>query len=182
MQKQDIQKHFIALMKRPGDYSFIPITKLDLADRYSYDGLVDIDAWTMKYSREEIINSIKRANIVSDGYLNGTLVIQDNQKHNPLPIIDKDFYDNFRIDEFLNNSLNDKNKINTIINKYNSLSNDDNRLFSEALKKGNVNMAIDIIFVMPYLEMRKLMIYLIELRNKEKEKEKNKELKRDKAA
>ena len=182
MQKQDVQKHFLALMKRPGDCSFIPITKLDIADSYSYDTLMDIDSWTMKYTKEEVLESIKRANIVSSDYIEGELVIQDNQKHNPLQVIDKDYYNNFKIDEFLHNSLNDKNRINTIINKYNSLSNDNNELFGKALKNGSINMALDILFMMPYLNIRKLMIYLIDLRNKDLELAKSQELVRDKVA
>lgn len=182
MQKQENQKHFLALMKRPGDYSFISISKLDIADNYSYDNLMNIDGWTMKYSRDEIIESIKRSNIVPAEYLYGTLVIQDNQKHNPLPVIDKDYYDNFKIDDFLHKASSNKILLNTIINKYNSIFIDENALFSSALKTGNINAALDILFTMPYLEIRRFMIYLIELRNKEREKNKSKELIRDKAA
>lgn len=182
MQKQEVQKHFLALLRRPGDYSLVPITKLDIADSYSYDSLMDIDAWTMKYTKEEIVASIIRANIVSSEYISGELVIQDNQKHNPLPVIDKEYYNNFKIDEFLHNSMSDKNRINTIINKYNALFDENNELFSKALRNGSVNMALDLLFMMPYLNIRKFIIYLIELRNKDLEIAKNKELVRDKAA
>ena len=182
MQKQDVQKHFLALMKRPGDYSFISVSKLDIADSYSYDSLMNIDRWTMQFTQEEIIESIRRANIVPAEYLMGTLVIQDNQKHNPLIVIDKQYYDNFKIDDFLHKVISNKLLLNTVINKYNSIFNDENDLFAEYLKSGLINQALDILFMKSYLDIRKFMIYLIELRNKEREKDKNKELIRDKAA
>ena len=182
MQIQDNQKHFLALMKRPGDYSFISISKLDIADNCSYDTLMNIDRWTMKYSCGDIMESIRRANIVAAEYLNGELVIQDNQKHNPLPVIDKNYYDNFNINEFLHKVLGNKALLNTVINKYNAIFDDKDSLYVTLLKSHNVSAAVEILLSMPYLDVRKYIVYLIELRNKEREKEKNKELIRDKAA
>ena len=108
VKKQEEQKHFLSLMARIGDYVFIDISKLDIANGYYPSSLADIDSFTMHFSVDEIMNSIKRANLASNKYLNGTLVIEDNQKHNPIIVIDKDFYNNFRIDLFLSEKMNKK--------------------------------------------------------------------------
>jgi hypothetical protein len=183
MQKIDEQKHFLALLSRPGDCIFISIPRLDIANGYSINTLQDIDIFTMKYSTEEIMASIKRANIAPERYLNGSLVIQDNQKHNPLQVIDKTFYNNFRIDLFLDSTLSDKNKLNVVINKFNALVSDEviKKEFKESLNSGNLDKTVDILFNLPYKSLRKYMIYLIEYQAKIEE-QKEKELIRDKAA
>ena len=78
MKKQEEQKHFLSLMARIGDYIFIDISKLDIANGYNPYNLADIDSFTMHFSKEELLSSIKRANLVSDKYLNGKIEKFDN--------------------------------------------------------------------------------------------------------
>ena len=184
MKKQEEQKHFLSLMARIGDYTFIDISKLDIANGYNPYNLADIDSFTMHFSKEEIMDSIKRANLVSDKYLNGTLVIADNQKHNPVEVIDKEFYNTFRIDLYLGEIMQNKVKTNNMINKFRSICKDKviTDSFTLAIKNNNLDLAIDILFNLPYLTLRKFMIYLIDDRNKELEKIKIQERIRDKAA
>ena len=184
MKMPEVQKHFLALMDRPGDCLLIDISKLDIANGYQPNNLAELDTFTMCFGTPEILASIKRANIADERYLNGTLVIQDNQKHKPLPVIDRDFYDNFRIDIFLKDHTVDKNVLNMIINKFGSFVKDEDILekFKIAMRSNNINQALEVVFSIPYLEMRKFIVYLIELRNEEKVKVKKRELIRDKAA
>lgn len=182
MKKFDGQKHFLALMKQPGDYNFIDISKLDIANGYQPQSLADIDSFTMHFTKEEIKKSITRANIISSQYVEGKLVIQDNQKHNPLIVIDKVYYDNFRIDLFLEEKMHNKNDANKIIQKFNSIvrEKERNETFKFAIVNHNLDLAIDVLFNLEYLQLRKIMIYLIDWCNKEKDLSKVQELKRDK--
>ena len=184
MKKPEVQKHFLALMDRPGDYCLIDISKLDIANGYQPNTLLELDTFTMYFGANEIIESIKRANIADLRYISGTLVVQDNQKHNPIPVIDRDFYDNFRIDLFLKDHSEDKNVMNTIINKFASFIKDNATIqnFKEAMRNNNIAAACEVVFSVPYFEQRKFVVYLIELRDQEREKEQEKELIRDKAA
>lgn len=184
MKKQDEQKFFLALMARVGDYSFIDIRKLDISFGYSPNSLADIDSFTMHFSKYEIINSIKRGNLTSEKYLNGRLVIEDNQKHKPLEVIDKEYYNNFRIDLYLKEKIENKQEANNIINKFRSICKDESiwNSFTFAIKNKNLDLIVDILFNLPYLSLRKYMIYLLDERNKELYKEKYQELIRDKAA
>lgn len=184
MKKVEEQKHFLALMALPGDFALIDISKLDIANGYYPLTLAHLDTFTMTFSKNEIMESIKRSNIVDKKYMNGTLVIQDNQKHNPLTVIDKEFYDNFNIFEYLKSKVNDKNKLNTIINKFNAIVKDEriNKDFKDYLKSGNMDIALNVLFNLPYLTIRKFMVYLLDERMKEKELELEVELIRDKAA
>ena len=184
MKKQEEQKHFLSLMARIGDYIFIDISKLDIANGYNPHNLVDIDSFTMHFSKEEILSSIRRANLVSNTYLNGQLVIADNQKHNPIDVIDKEFYNNFRIDLYLNEIMKNKVKLNNTLNKFRSICKDKviEDSFILAIKNNNLDLAIDILFNLPYLTLRKFIIYLLNERNNELEKIKMQERIRDKAA
>lgn len=184
MKKQEEQKHFLSLMARIGDYIFIDISKLDISNGYNPYNLAGVDSFTMHFSREEILSSIKRANLVSDKYLNGKLVIGDNQKHNPIDVIDKEFYNNFRIDLYLSKKIKDKVELNNILNKFRSICKDEviENSFILAIKNNNLDLAIDILFNLPYLTLRKFIIYLLIERNKDLEKIKLQERIRDKAA
>ena len=183
MKNVNEQRHFLAFLRRPGDYVFIDTSKLDICGNYLIS-LENIDDFTMKYTKEEIIASIKRANIADDTYLNGVLVIQDNQKHNPLPVIDKDFYGDFNVYSYLKEKIDDKNKISNIINKFSAIIKDEriSKDFKEYLKSGNIEIALNILFDLPYLNIRKFIIYLVEERAKEQVLEIEPELVRDKAA
>lgn len=184
MKKVEEQKHFLALMALPGDFALIDISKLDIANGYYPLTLAHLDTFTMTFSKNEIMESIKRSNIVDKKYMNGTLVIQDNQKHNPIAVIDKDLYDNFQIDEFIRSKENDKNGINNIINKFGAIVKDKeiSSNFKTMLRMGNINGACQVLFGLPYLEQRKFILYLLDIRNKEKMLEKQHELIRDKVA
>ena len=184
MKKPVVQKHFLALMKLPGDYVLIDISKLDISNGYNPNTLAELDTFTMYFSKSELLDAIKRSNIVDERYLNGTMVIQDNQKHNPIDVIDREFYDNFRIDLFLKNKMLDKNASNTIINKFASITKDEviTKSFKNAIRMNNIDEVCNIFFELPYLIQRKLIVYFIKWHNKEKEIEKEKELIRDKAA
>ena len=184
MKKPEVQKHFLALMLRPGDCVLIDISKLDIANGYNPNTLAELDTFTMCFSKSELLDSIKRANIADERYLNGTMVIQDNQKHNPITVIDRDFYDNFRIDLFLKDKMLDKNASNMIINKFSAIVKDATLTenFKNAMRMNNLDEACNILFELPYLIQRKLIVYLIEWHNKEKKLEREQELIRDKAA
>ena len=54
--------------------------------------------------------------------------------------------------------------------------------FKEFLRNGNIDIALNILFDLPYLMQRKFIVYLIEERIKEKEIKEEIELIRDKAA
>ena len=79
-----------------------------------------------------------------------------------------------------------KNKVslNNVLNKFRAICKDKSveDSFVLAMKNGNLDLAIDILFNLPYLTLRKFMIYLIDLHNKELEELKVQERIRDKTA
>ena len=180
MEKNIEQKYFLAMQAMPGDYAYIDVSKLKIANGFIPYSLSDIDSFTVSFTYDEIVNDIKEANIVSSKYLNGKLVITDNQKHKPLEVLTKDIYNNFDLYLFLSENFDNKNLINTICTKYSAFVKDVplSKLFKNS---SSVEMA-NMIFKMPYLEQRKLMFYILDKHNSLPAKNKRKELVRDKAA
>lgn len=180
------QKYFLALQRMPGDTIFIDISKLSIAHGFNSTVLAELDAFTMSYTTTEIVDAIHDANIVDPMYLNGTLVIQDNEKHNPLKVIDKDYVGRFNIESFLKEKASNKAVLNNIAYKLGTLVDDSVVVdcFKSAARMNNFDLVFQILFSLPYLVQRKFMIYLIDMYHKEEEKrgKTNYELIRDKAA
>jgi len=182
MNREPEQKYFLSLMRMPGDYTYIDISTLDISNNYKASSLEAIDTFTLNHTIDEIKESVKRANVVSSEYLNGKLVIADNLGHNPIKVLDKEYYNNFRIDSYLESIINDKVKVNNLINKFNSICKDDllKGMYADALKNKRIDIALNVIFSMSYISERRYIIYIIDGLNKETNK--NKQLKRDKIA
>ena len=180
MEKNNEQKHFLAMQAMPGDSAYIDISALKLSNGYMPSSLVEIDSFTMHFTYDQIIEDIKEANIVSSKYLNGKLVIVDNQKHNPLAVLTKDIYNNFDLYLFLTDNIDNKNLMNTIYNKYSAIVND--VPLSKVFKNSDALDMTNMILKLPYLEQRKLMFYLLEKYNSLPEKIKSNEFVRDKVA
>ncbi|MEG1506970.1 MAG: hypothetical protein RR478_05700, partial [Bacilli bacterium] len=164
-------------------YIYIDISKLSISNGYLPVTLGEIDSFTMCFTKEEIMNAIIDANIAKDKYLNGKLCITDNQKHNPIDVITKDFLNEFNINLFLKENIKNKNLMNNIVNKLVSLISDTNLItsFKIFIKNEDITGIENIIFSIPYLTERKLFIYLIEMNNKILKSKKERELVRDKS-
>lgn len=180
MKKNDVeQKFFLAFQKRPGDAKFIDVSKLRIANGYNPSSLALLDSFTMYFTKEEIIKAVEESNLIEDSYLNGDLVVLDNQGHKPLTVLDKVYLDGFNLTEFLTNLLknqsNPQNKqlLNHIAYKFKEMIKDNDGLvanFDLGLKTGNIDLLINTILSTEYCIQRKYMIYLIDLNRKEKEK------------
>ena len=75
-------------------------------------------------------------------------------------------------------------EINNILNKFRSICKDEviEESFIKSIKSNNLDLAVDILFNLPYLTLRRFIVYLIENRNKELEIQKIQERIRDKTA
>jgi len=93
--------YYLVLEKRLGDYNLIDINKLDICNSIVTNDIASIDIFTSAYTTEEIKASIERSNISQSEYLNGTLKIISDMKHN-LKVLTKDIF--LEIKEFQNNN------------------------------------------------------------------------------
>ena len=176
-------QYLLALQLQKGQEVYIDISALAIAQNFKPASLMEIDAFTMSFTKEEIIKAIADANI-ADGFLMGNLCIiglEGKNKH-VLPVLTKDLGGNFKIEQYLTNNLSNKALMNDLVNKFNSLSPvaELKQSLKEALKASDVMEICAVINQLPYEKLRELICYL--LNNLEKEQKKHYELKLDKAA
>ena len=152
-------KYFLTLRYQKGNEVIIDISLLEVAKGFYPRTLEEIDDFTLNFTEEEILKEIEKANIAGD-FLDGLLCITDNHKHKPLPVLTKDYVNNFNIYNYLKENINNKILMNKLVNKYQNYSEDKD--FKEAIKMQNVNEAFTLINKLPYFKRRKLLCYLIE--------------------
>jgi len=84
--------YFLVLEKRLGDYNLIDISKLDICSEPIVNDIAFIDSFTCKFTDAEIKASIERSNIVQSAYLDGTLKVISDVKHN-LRVLTRDIFE-----------------------------------------------------------------------------------------
>ena len=178
MKKREDIQYFLSLERRPKDVKFINIANLHIANGYNPHNLKEIDSFTMYFTKEEIIDAIKEDNIVETEYQNGNLVIQDAlKKYHPLVVIDKEFWHNFNLLNFLKEKLDNKEFINNVAYKLknimekwqmDSMSIIENvNYFKKGMQENNVNAALNTILALDYNMQREFIVYLLNIYHKE---------------
>ena len=155
------EKYFLTLRLQKGNEVKIDISLLEIAKGYFPKTLEEIDNFTLNFTQEELIKEIDKANI-ADNYLEGLLCITDNAKH-ILPVLTKDYVQNFNIYNYLMANISNKTLMNNLINKYQNYGSEaDTQNFKKMLKVQNVDESYKLINKLAYFKRRKLLCYLIE--------------------
>ncbi len=163
-------RFYLVLQKRLGDYNVINIPELDIYNNEEYNTLSQIDTFTSKYTKEELIGSIKRGNLVREEYLSGDLRVISEYKHN-FDILTREEFD--VISEFPSMLISDKQLLNNIYNIYKSNIEKvltDNMmidkflsLFRKSLNENNFVRSMELIEQLPYFRARNVYFYLYKL-------------------
>lgn len=151
-------KYNLVLEALPGDFMPIDINLL-VNNKYplNFSKLENIDAWSKKYTMDEIINKIKDTNIVEEKYLRGNLSIINERKYR-FPVMTKD--DIFQLDTFLYSKINDKQLMNKVINIYQKYEKKNVDELKQAIKDQDAALALNIILSLPYEKIRNIYYYL----------------------
>ena len=170
-------KYFLVLEKRLGDYNIVDINKLDICTFYVANTISSIDCFTSLYTEEELMNSIERSNIVHLSYLNGSLKIVSEKKHN-FRIVSKNVFkviSDFQIDD-RDFDREFKNKIFGIYRKIiSSIFSDTDFIkglldrFKELLRNGSKKDIFSVIEELPYAKSRTLYLCIYDEVVKRKE-------------
>ena len=157
--------YYLVLEKRLGDYNLIDINKLDICDNVVTSDIASIDSFTCRFTENEIKASIERSNMANFSYLDGTLKIISDVKHN-LRVLTKDIFSTivgFQNDEE-EIDRDYKNKIFGVYKKIIETTFQDSGFiqgmldrFKNALKTNNKDEIFSIIEELPYAKSR--MIY-----------------------
>lgn len=166
--------YFLAFIVNKKNPMTIDIGRLD--ENVFDSSLESIDAFTSNYSNEDLIELIRKNNIVTDEYLNGELCVIDQRKHK-YPVLLNDTFDDFNLLEFLYKNIDDKDLMNTVYNIYReyvkSIDEIDDMDFKASLANHDVSLCMINILKLPYVKRRSFELYCM---NKCKEKQKKRKI------
>ncbi|MBE6157150.1 MAG: hypothetical protein E7161_05395 [Firmicutes bacterium] len=163
--------YFLVLEKRLGDNILIDINKLDICSGVVINNIASIDAFTCRFSEIELKASIERSNMAQVDYLNGTLKVISDVKHN-LRVLTKDIFTSIvefqKNDELLDQDY--KNKLFGIYKKMIESTFEDKGFiqgmldrFKLALKSSNKDEIFSIIEELPYAKSRSIYFTIFDV-------------------
>jgi len=169
--------YYLVLEKRLGDYNLIDINKLDICDSVVTNDIASIDAFTCRFTESEIKASVERSNMANFSYLDGTLKVISDVKHN-LRVLTKDIFMN--IVEFQNDDEDIdreyKNKLFGVYKKIIESTFEDKGFiqgmldrFKNALKDNSKDQIFSIIEELPYAKSRAIYFAIYDEENKRKQ-------------
>lgn len=152
-------KYYLAVETKPNNYFPINLLDLNISENFNTTKLTELDLFTSKFTKEEIMNSIKDSNLLDIDFDMPLVVIYNEKgamRKAPVLLKDND-YDMWKVleDNFPNKNFTNKihNFLKTKIDEY-TLENIKNAKNSKEF--------IYAINEMPYTIERKLYFYLYE--------------------
>lgn len=146
----------------PGDFMPIDINVLTNDYEKKYNNLDTIDAFTKKYTINELFDMIEEANLVPSKYLDGGLEIINNRKYR-YPIISKDT--SFSLDLFLSQNISNGRMMNKFLNIFLKYDKNHKDEMQKAIDSGNIYEVLNLIFELPYEKVRNIYTYMLQNSN-----------------
>lgn len=151
-------KYYLAIETNPNNYFPLNLLDLKIFNKTS-NKIEEIDSLTLKYTKKEIMEAIKEANLLEIDYDMPLVIIYvEKEKTRKVEALTKD--NSFDMWNNLKENYQDKNYCNKIINFLNKKITEDT-LNTLKNNKGQ-EMFLKIISELPYLTERKLYFYLYE--------------------
>lgn len=152
-------KYYLAVEVKPKNYFPINLLDLKIANHFTTTSLEELDSFTLKFTKKEIMDSIKEANLLDVREDMSLVVIYyENKNTRKIEAFTKDYY--YNMWDLLKNKYTDKVFMNKVINFLNK------KITEEELNKiKNSHTLTDFlnsIGYLPYLVQRKLYFYLYE--------------------
>ena len=152
-------KYYLAVEVKPRNYFPLNLNDLKIANHITISSLEELDAFTLKFTKEEIIASIKEANLLEvDNSMPLVVIYYENKNTRKIEALTKD--NNYDMWLLLKTKFSDKAFLNKVVNFLRSKI-DIKKL--EAIKgSSDATVFLQNISTLPYLVQRKLYLYLYE--------------------
>jgi hypothetical protein len=150
--------YHLVLEYRPNDFMPIDIGIISKDKSYGFKSIEEIDSFTKKYSKEDIMVMISDNNIVPYDYLSGNLRIINDNKYRYDVLYNTT---TFSLDDFFASNITNKQIMNKFLNIYlkSNKANADN--MKKAIKEQDLSKILDLVFKLPYLDVRNIYTYLV---------------------
>ncbi len=152
-------KYYLAIETKPKNFFPINLADLNIAKNFTTWKLEELDNFTLKFTEEEIIKSIREANLL-DITENMAVVIIYYEKNvvRKAEVLTKEKY--YDMWAYLKDNYQNKNLLNKI---YNFLNNKvDSEILTKLKNNSNVNDFLNALMKLQYSVQRKLYFYLYE--------------------
>lgn len=152
-------KYYLAVEIKPKNYFPINLLDLNVKNSITTNKLEELDKFTLEYTKEEIMNLIKDANVAELEYDTPLIIIYyEKNDVRKIPVLTKDL--KFDIWDYLRENYQNKLVLNKIDNFLKNRL--DEKTFNEIKSSKNIDEYLINISNIPYEEVRKLYFYLYE--------------------
>ena len=152
-------KYYLAVEVKPKNYFPINLLDLKIANRFTTTDLEKLDAFTLQFSKKEIFDAIREANLfdVTDS-MPLVVIYYENKYTRKMDALTKDnHYDMWKL---LQEKYSDKIFLNKVVNFLNHKI--DDGLLDKIKNSSNVQEFLGLIGNLSYLVLRRLYLYLYE--------------------
>lgn len=152
-------KYYLAIEVRPKSYFPINLLDLNIFKGGAASNLEELDAFTLKFTKKEILDSIREANLLQvDDNMPLVIIYYENKYTRKLEALTKDY--NYDMWNLLDKKYGDKLFLNKIVNFLNHKI--DEKIVDQLKKVQSKKELLNIIGMLPYFIQRKLYFYLYE--------------------
>ena len=152
-------KYYLAVEVKPKNYFPINLLDLKISGGFTSTNLEELDAFTLKFTKKQIMDAVKEANLL-DVNENMPLVViyYENKYTRKIEAFTKDY--NYDMWKLLNDEYGNKVFLNKIINFLNHKV--DKEIVDKLKNVQDKNEFLKILGTLPYFVQRKLYFYLYE--------------------
>ena len=152
-------KYYLAVEVMPKSYFPINLLDLKIAEHFTTTSLEEIDAFTLRFTKKEIMNSIKEANLLEvNDDMSLVVIYYENKYTRKIEALTEDY--NYDMWSLLQEKYADKVFRNKIFNFLNKKISDEELLLIKNSKC--LEDFLRGIGLLPYMIQRKLYLYLYE--------------------
>ena len=152
-------KYYLAVEVRPKNYFPINLLDLKISGGFTSTNLEELDAFTLKSTKSEIMKAVKEANLLDvNDDMPLVVIYYENKYTRKIEALTKDY--NYDMWKLLNDKYGDKVFLNKIINFLNHKV--DEKIIEELKSVQDKIKFLKILGTLPYFVQRKLYFYLYE--------------------
>ena len=152
-------KYYLAVEVKPKNYFPINLLDLKISGGFTSTNLEELDAFTLKFTKSEIMNAVKEANLLDvNDDMPLVVIYYENKYTRKIEALTKDY--NYDMWKLLNDKYGDKVFLNKIINFLNHKV--DEKIIEELKSVQDKIKFLKILGTQPYFVQRKLYFYLYE--------------------
>ena len=152
-------QYYLAVEVKPKNYFPINLLDLKIANHFITTDLEKLDAFTLQFSKKEILDSIREANLLEVRDSMPLVVIYyENKNTRKVQALTKDY--NYDMWGLLKEKYRDKIFLNKVVNFLNKKI--DEGTLQKIKNSKDLNTFLSLIGYLPYLVQRKLYFYLYE--------------------